>query len=102
MLISPMVSRAMEENTGLEAAAMNPSDAMEAFRLAAHAVMDDWRQDPAVTTRATKKVALRARSKIPSVIDGEPIQLQHRAQVRFVAKAFRALAPLPPSAEDSI
>lgn len=102
VLISPMISRAMEENTGLEAAAMNPSDALEAFRLAAHAVMDDWRQDPAVTTRATKKVSLRARSKIPSVIDGEPIQLQHRAQVRFVAKAFRALAPVPPSAEDSV
>ncbi|MGQ3041580.1 MAG: diacylglycerol/lipid kinase family protein [Brevundimonas sp.] len=102
VLISPMISKAMEENTGLEAAAMNPSDAMEAFRLAAHAVMDDWRQDPAVTTRATKKVALRARSGIPSVIDGEPMQLQHRAQVRFVAKAFRALAPVPPSAEDSV
>lgn len=102
VLISPMISRVMEENTGLEAAAMNPSDAMEAFRLAAHAVMDDWRQDPAVTTRATKRVSLRARSKIPSVIDGEPMQLQHRAQVKFVAKAFQALAPIPPSAEDSV
>ncbi|WP_439470305.1 diacylglycerol/lipid kinase family protein [Brevundimonas sp.] len=102
VLISPMISRAMEENTGLEAAAMNPSDAMEAFRLAAHAVMDDWRHDPAVSTRATQKVAVRARSRIPAVIDGEPIQLRHEASVRFIRKAFKALAPIPPAAEDAV
>lgn len=102
VLISPMISKAMEENTGLEAAAMNPSDAIEAFRLAAHAVMDDWRQDPAVTTRATQKVAIRARSRIPAVIDGEPVQLRHEAKVRFIRKAFKALAPIPPAAEDTV
>lgn len=102
VLISPMISRAMEENTGLEAAAMNPSDAMEAFRLAAHAVMDDWRQDPAVTTRSTQRVAIVARSRIPAVIDGEPTQLHHRAKVRFIREAFRALAPIPPAAEDAV
>lgn len=102
VLISPMISRAMEENTGLEAAAMNPSDAMEAFRLAAHAVMDDWRQDPAVTTRATRNVTIRARSRIPAVIDGEPVLLRHEAKVRFIPKAFQALAPIPPAAEDAV
>lgn len=102
VLISPMISRVMEENNGLEAAAMNPSHAMEAFRLAAHAVLDDWRQDPAVTTRATKRVQIRARSRIPAVIDGEPVLLRHAAQVRFVARAFQALAPNPPAAEDSV
>ncbi|HYC97867.1 diacylglycerol/lipid kinase family protein [Brevundimonas sp.] len=102
VLISPMISRAMDENTGLEAAAMNPSDAGQAFRLAAHAVLDDWRQDPAVTTRATQKVAMRARSRIPAVIDGEPVLLRHEARVRFIRKAFQALAPIPPAAEDSV
>ncbi|WP_420470553.1 diacylglycerol/lipid kinase family protein [Brevundimonas sp. FT23042] len=102
VLISPMISRAMDENTGLEAAAMNPSDAMQAFRLAAHAVMDDWRQDPAVTTRATQRVAIRARSRIPAVIDGEPVQLHHETRVKFLPKAFRALAPRPPAAEDTV
>lgn len=102
VLISPMISRAMEENTGLEAAAMNPSDAMQAFRLAAHAVMDDWRQDPAVTTRATQRVAIRARSRIPAVIDGEPVLLSHEATVRFIRNAFQALAPIPPAAEDAV
>ena len=102
VLISPVISKAMEENTGLEAAAMNPSDAMEAFRLAAHAVLNDWRQDPAVTTKATRKATVRARSRIPAVIDGEPTLLKHEATVRFVKKAFRALAPIPPAAEDTV
>lgn len=101
-LISPMISRAMDEDTGLEAAAMNPSDAAEVFRLAAHAVLDDWRQDPAVTTRATQRVTMRARSRIPAVIDGEPVLLRHEAGVRFIRKAFRALAPIPAAAEDSV
>lgn len=102
VLISPMISRAMDEDTGLEAAAMNPADAAQAFRLAAHAVLDDWRQDPAVTTRATRQVHLRARSRIPAVIDGEPLLMRHEARVRFIAKAFRALAPIPAAAEDSV
>ena len=102
VLISPMISRAMDEDTGLEAAAMNPADAGQAFRLAAHAVLDDWRQDPAVTTRATQRVAMRARSRIPAVIDGEPILLRHEARVRFIRKAFQALAPIPAAAEDSV
>lgn len=102
VLISPMISRAMDEHTGLEAAAMNPSDALQAFRLAAHAVFDDWRQDPAVTTRAIQQATVRARSRIPAVIDGEPILLRHEARVRFIREAFRALAPDPPAAEDSV
>lgn len=102
VLISPMISRAMDENTGLEAAAMNPSDAVEAFRLAAHAVLNDWRQDPAVTTKAMQQAAVRARSRIPAVVDGEPILLSHHATVRFMPNAFRAFAPEPPAAEDSV
>ena len=102
VLISPMISSAIDEESGLEAAAMNPADAGQAFRLAAHAVLDDWRQDPAVATRATQKVALRARSRIPAVIDGEPVLLRDEARVRFIRKAFRALAPIPAAAEDSV
>lgn len=102
VLISPMISKAMDEHTGLEAAAMNPADALQAFRLAAHAVFDDWRQDPAVTTKAIQQATIRARSRIPAVIDGEPALLRHEARVRFIRTAFRALAPNPPAAEDSV
>ena len=38
VLISPMISKAMEDPIGLEAAAMDPSDATQAFRLAATAL----------------------------------------------------------------
>jgi diacylglycerol kinase family enzyme len=102
VLISPMISKAMDEQTGLEAAAMNPADALQAFRLAAHAVFDDWRQDPAVTTKAIQQATIRARSRIPAVIDGEPALLRHEARVRFIRTAFRALAPNPATAEDAV
>ncbi|MFN3932702.1 MAG: diacylglycerol/lipid kinase family protein [Brevundimonas sp.] len=102
VLISPMISRAMDEASGLEAAVMNPSDAGQVFRMAAHAMIDDWRQDPAVSTRPTQLVAMRARSRIPAVVDGEPMQLRHEARVRFIRQAFRALAPTPPAAGDSV
>ena len=102
VLISPMISKAMEDPIGLEAAAMDPSDTTQAFRLAANALFSDWRHDPAVSTRPAKRIQVRARSKIPAVIDGEPLLLKSEAVVRFVPKAFRALAPRPPSAEDSI
>lgn len=102
VLISPMISKAMEEPVGLEAAAMDPSDTTQAFRLAATALFSDWRQDPAVSTRPARLIEVRARSRIPAVIDGEPLQLKPEAVIRFVPKAFKALAPLPPSAEDSV
>jgi diacylglycerol kinase family enzyme len=102
VFISPMISRAMDEHSGLEAAAMNPADALEAFRLAAHAVFDDWRQDPAVTTKTIQTATVRARSRIPAVIDGEPAVLRHEARIRFIRTAFRALAPHPPTLGDSV
>jgi len=102
VLISPTISRAMDQHTGLEAAAVNPADAAQVLRLAAHAVFDDWRQDPAVTTQSFQQATIRGRSRIPAVIDGEPALLRHEARVRFVKIAFRALAPNPQSQEDSV
>ena len=102
VLISPMISKAMEEPTGLEAAAMDPADAAQAFRMAAHAVFSDWRHDPSVSTRPARRIAIGARSRIPAVIDGEPILLDREAMVTFVPRAFRALTPRPPAAEDSV
>ncbi|QYF86766.1 diacylglycerol kinase family protein [Brevundimonas sp. PAMC22021] len=102
VLISPMISRAMDEAMGLEAAAMDPTDAAEAFRLAASAVFSDWRQDPSVSTQPARRIEVHARSRIPAVIDGEPMLLKPDAVVRFTPKAFRALAPRPAAAEDSV
>lgn len=102
VLISPMISRAMEEPVGLEAAAMDPSDTSQAFRLAATALFSDWRTDEAVSTKPARRIQAWGRSKIPAVIDGEPTLLPHKTMVTFIPRAFMALAPRPPAAEDSV
>lgn len=93
VLISPMISKAMDDAIGLEAAAMTTGDAAQAFRLAARALFDDWRHDPTVTTRPARRIAVDARSRIPAVIDGEPMLLGREATVTFLPRAFMALAP---------
>jgi len=92
-LISPLISRALEAPLGLEAASLNPAHAREAFRLATRALFADWRADPAVETRVVQKAQVWARTPIPAILDGESVQLGHRAEVRYVSCAFRALAP---------
>lgn len=100
-LITPLISKVMDVDRGLEAAAMSPSGAADAFRLAAHALFDDWRHDPAVSTQTVRRVTLRARSRIPAVVDGEPLRLDHEAVATFRPRAFKALAPRldPPGIE---
>jgi diacylglycerol kinase family enzyme len=102
VLISPMISRALDEPVGLEAAAMDPSDTSQAFRLAATALFSDWRTDASVTTRPARKIEVWGRSKIPAVIDGEPTLLPHETHVTFIPKAFQALAPHPTPADVSV
>ena len=102
VLISPMISRALDEPIGLEAAAMDPSDTSQAFRLAAAALFSDWRQDASVTTKPARKIEVWARSRIPAVIDGEPTLLPHETRITFIPKAFRALAPEPAAVQDSV
>ena len=93
VLISPMISAAMDEPIGLEAAAMDPSDTSQAFRLAANALFSDWRHDPSVSTRPARRIQAWGRSKIPAVVDGEPMLLSHETVITFIPKAFMALAP---------
>ncbi|MBB5745027.1 diacylglycerol/lipid kinase family protein [Brevundimonas variabilis] len=93
VLISPMISAAMDEPIGLEAAAMDPSDTSQAFRLAANALFSDWRHDPSVSTKSARRIEAWGRSKIPAVVDGEPMLLPHETVITFIPKAFMALAP---------
>lgn len=100
VLISPMISAAMDEPVGLEAAAMDPSDTSQAFRLAANALFSDWRHDPSVSTRPARRIEAWGRSKIPAVVDGEPMLLPHETVITFIPKAFMALVPRPEVAGD--
>jgi diacylglycerol kinase family enzyme len=92
-LLTPLISRALTEPSGLEAAVLNPNNAAEAFRLAARTLYADWRADPAVATRETRLVHAWARAPIPAILDGEPVHLGREVEVRFAPVAFRALAP---------
>ncbi len=95
IILSPMVSKAMQEETSLEAAAFSIRDAGETFRLAVRGAFGDWRSDPGVVSRPVQQGWARARRHIPAVLDGEVQRLASRVEFTFEPRAFRALAPAP-------
>ena len=92
-LLCPLISRAMEEQTALEAAVIDPANALEAFRLGFRTLWGEWRQDPAISVRHVHRGEAYARRTIPAILDGEPIRLSSPAKIRFIPKAFKALEP---------
>jgi diacylglycerol kinase family enzyme len=96
-LMCPLVSRAMEEETALEAICLNYKSAADGFRLGLRAVVSDyigdWRQDPTVSIRRIRKGQVWAGRGVPAVLDGEPLTLPERFDIRFDPVAFRVLAP---------
>jgi len=96
-VICPMISKALANETqALEIAAMDPAGAIDGFRLAAHAVVGEWRADRAVTCRSCCEALVWASGRIPAILDGEPTRLGRAAEVRFRPRAFRALALATP------
>ena len=96
-IICPLVSHAMDETEGsLEAAALDPSTAGSIFRLAFHAIFDDWRQDPSVSLARVKTVRVTGHGKVPVILDGERVSMGRAVNVIFEPLAFRALAPATP------
>ncbi|WP_245863790.1 diacylglycerol/lipid kinase family protein [Caulobacter mirabilis] len=99
VLMCPLVSAALDEEARhLEAALLDPANALEAFRLGVHAATGDWRADPKVQAGPCHVGRAWASSHIPAVLDGEPARLNPTADFRFVPKAFRALVPKEPAA----
>lgn len=92
-LLTPLVSKVMDEAVGLEAAVLDIDNALQAFQLAASAVIRDWRDDSNVTTRTILHARAWARRRIPAILDGEPTTLGREAEIVFKPVAFRALAP---------
>ncbi len=97
-LICPLISRALEAENALEAAGLDLHDVIEVIRLGLHNMLGDWRRDPGVTTKSIVQGRAWARRRIPCLIDGEMHWLPRSVCIRFVPKAFRALAPKEPSA----
>jgi len=100
VLMCPLISKALDEDAGyLEAAALDPANAMEAFRLGVYAARGDWRADPAVNAGHCKRGRAWAGGHIPAVLDGEPARLPAVCDFRFKPVAFRALVPAPTDEE---
>ncbi len=98
-LLCPVISAALDDDArALEAAAIDPHDARQAFRLAMHAIADDWRNDPAVDVGQCRHGRVWASGRIPAILDGEPVRLGSGARITYRPKACRVLAP-PAEAE---
>lgn len=105
-LMCPLISRALRaDEEALEADALDPHGAGEAFRLGFKALLSefygDWRDDPSVTARRCQSGEVWAAAHIPALLDGESVRLPRQVRFRFVPGAFRALAPPPPAADET-
>jgi diacylglycerol kinase family enzyme len=92
-LMCPLISKAMDEETALEAAAMDVTGAADAFRLAFNTVFGDWRRDPSVIVRPCRHGRATTRGSMPVILDGEAIRLRSPVEIKFIPRAFRALEP---------
>jgi diacylglycerol kinase family enzyme len=99
--ICPLTSKALDnEAQYLEADVLTPASATEAFRLAFNAMTGDWRRDPAVQAVACRHAHVWASGGLPAVLDGEPVRLRAKVEVRWRPAVARILAPpLPGPAE---
>jgi diacylglycerol kinase family enzyme len=97
-VICPLVSRAMgHDELSLEAAAIEPVAAAALFRLAFHAMFDDWRNDPGISLARVTVIDVKGHGRVPVILDGERVRMGRNLRVEFVPLAFRALAPKSPA-----
>ncbi|ACK51265.1 diacylglycerol kinase catalytic region [Methylocella silvestris BL2] len=103
--VSPLMTEACAGEAFMEAVALDPRHAVDAFRIGFASLFGDWRSDPAVRSHCCKAAHITARQAIPCLLDGELCRLDHDVEVAFVPNAFYALvgpdAPLPDAAADA-
>ncbi|WP_297512454.1 diacylglycerol kinase family protein [uncultured Caulobacter sp.] len=93
-LMCPLVSTALDaEERALEAAALDPTSALDVFRLGFNAARGQWREDPSVAVGRCRIGRVRANGRIPAILDGEPVRFEPEVAIRFRPKAFKALVP---------
>ncbi|MFL5297457.1 MAG: diacylglycerol/lipid kinase family protein [Phenylobacterium sp.] len=89
----PLTSRAMnDEEQALEAAALDVTGALDAFRLGFHALKGDWRDAPGVEVERCSVARIWAAQGIPAILDGESVGLKSLSEVRYTARVARILA----------
>lgn len=100
-VVCPLASRALEdEDTMLEAVVIDPDGPLDVLKLAARALLAEWRDDPSVETARVRTVVIRSEGGIPAILDGETVELPSEVTVQFVRTAFRALVPAEPLAAE--
>jgi diacylglycerol kinase family enzyme len=93
VFMCPLTSRVLsEEEQVLEAAALDVKGAAEALRLGVHALIGDWRDDPAVEVQRCRVARIWAAHGIPAMLDGESVRLKRLAEVRYTPAVARVLA----------
>jgi diacylglycerol kinase family enzyme len=93
-VICPLVSRVLaNEARTLEAAALDPATSQQVLRLALHAMLDDWRNDPSVERAKVTTVRVSGHGRIPVILDGETVKMGRSVTISLQQVAFRALAP---------
>jgi diacylglycerol kinase family enzyme len=94
VVVCPLISRVLDDSERcLEAAAIETPTAGDVLRLGFHALMDDWRLDPAVSRAKVQSASISGHGALPVILDGERVKMGRRAEVRYLPLAFRALAP---------
>ena len=92
--LCPLASKALDDNVqALEAAVIDPRNMADAARIGFNALVDDWRNDPAVCTTACNSARVWAARRVPAVLDGEPAWISASATVDWRPKVARMLAP---------
>lgn len=94
VLICPVASKVMDaDDPQLEAAALNPTGAVEILRLGLNALVRDWRVDPAVDSQFCKRARVWSARRIPALLDGESVMLKTDTVVRYDPRICRVLKP---------
>jgi diacylglycerol kinase family enzyme len=90
--LCPLASKALDDGEQrLEAAVIDPRNLADAARLGFNALVTDWRDDPAVHATPCREARVWAASRIPAVLDGEPVWLPAKASIEWRPKIARLL-----------
>lgn len=93
LFMCPNASRMLaEEEQVLEAAAIDVQGLGETLRLGWHALVRDWRDDPAVESQRCRLARVWSSQGVPAILDGEAVKLNPLVEVRYEPRVARVLA----------
>lgn len=92
--LCPLASKALpDDEQALEAAVIDPRNLADAARIGFNALVDDWRNDPAVCALPCRSARVWAARRVPVVLDGEPDWIPASSSVEWRPRVARMLAP---------